>query len=39
MTATHWYLLGCASGSLATLIVVVFAVIAVLPDLKQGWRR
>lgn len=35
MTATHWYLLGCASGALSMLIVCLFAAVAVWPDLKQ----
>jgi len=39
MTATHWYLLGCACGAGAMLVVVIFTVIALLPDLRRGWRR
>jgi hypothetical protein len=38
MSATHWYLLGCASGAGLMLIMCVFAAVAVWPDLKRGWR-
>lgn len=38
MNATHWYLLGCASGAIAATTIIVFAVVAVWPDLKRGWR-
>jgi len=38
MSATHWYLLGCASGALAMLIVGAFALVSVWPDLKVRYR-
>lgn len=39
MTAVHWYLLGCASGAGLTLLMVVFAIAAIWPDLKRLRRR
>lgn len=38
MSATGWYLLGCASGALFATVICVFALAAVWPDLKKGWR-
>jgi hypothetical protein len=34
MSATDWYLLGCASGAGITLAVCAFGAMAVWPDLK-----
>ena len=39
MSATHWYLLGCACGAGAALVVVAFCAMAVWPDLKLMRRH
>lgn len=38
MSATGWYLLGCATGAGAMLVACLFALVAIWPDLKKGWR-
>lgn len=39
MTATDWYLLGCASGAGFALLCGVFVVVAIWPDLKRMRTR
>lgn len=39
MTATHWYLLGLASGALIALVAVALIVGVLWSDLKLLWRH
>lgn len=39
MSATGWYLLGCATGAFCMLVVCAFTAMTVWPDLKLMRRR